>query len=322
MAKFLDTEGITYNIKQIIKKSKDKIYLMSPYLQVNRRIKEELIDKDKFELDIRLIYGKVELKSNELDWIKELSNMRLYYNEYLHAKCYMNENKAIITSMNLYDYSQKNNVEMGILVDKYEDKELYEEIYDEVMRVQRNSERTKINIEKITQKEDEEEIEETSDKGHCIRCEKEIELDPTRPYCDDCYKTWNRYKNGDYEEKHCHICGKEMSSTRNKPVCYSCYKDHKNELEFPEVKKDSDEKKSTEQEEEQGHCIRCKKEIDLNPKSPYCSDCYQSWNQYKNEEYEEKHCHICGKEMDSTMKKPTCYGCYKEYKNEVDFPST
>jgi len=295
---------------------------MSPYLQVNRRIKEELIDKDKFELDIRLIYGKVELKSDELDWIKDLENMRLYYNEYLHAKCYLNENKAIITSMNLYDYSQKNNIEMGILVDKEEDSELYSKIYDEIMRVQRNSERTKINIEKIT-KGDEDEVEEETeeDSGYCIRCRKEIGLDPTHPYCSDCFSSWNKYKNNDYEEKHCHICGKEMKSTRNKPVCYDCYKEHKDDLDFPKTETKSDEKGSTSEREEKGYCIRCEKQIELDPTRPYCDDCYETWSEYGNEEYEEDHCHICGKEMDSTKKKPTCYGCYKEYKGELDFPS-
>ncbi len=315
MAKFLDTEGITYHIKQIIKNSTDKIYLMSPYLQVNRRIKEELIDKDKFELDIRLIYGKAELSSDELDWIEDLSNMRLYYNEYLHAKCYLNENKAIITSMNLYDFSQKNNVEMGILVERDEDSELYSQIYDEVMRVQRNSDRTEIDIKKVSHG-DEEETDEDSDKGFCIRCKEDIELDPTHPYCSDCFSSWNKYKNVDYEESHCHICGKEMEATRNKPVCYDCYKEHKDELDFPESK----EKKPS--SEEKGFCIRCEKEIKLDPTSPYCSDCYETWSKYGNEEYEEDHCHICGKEMDSTKKKPTCYDCYKEYKDEVEFPST
>jgi len=319
MAKFLDTEGITYHIKQIIKNSNDKIYLMSPYLQVNRRIKEELIDKDKFELDIRLIYGKAELSSDELDWIEDLSNMRLYYNEYLHAKCYLNEDKAIITSMNLYDFSQKNNVEMGILVERDEDSELYSQIYDEVMRVQRNSERTEIDIKTISHRD--EESDESSDKGYCIRCKEEIELDPKRPYCSDCFSSWNEYKNGDYKENHCHICGKEMESTRNKPVCYDCYMEHKDALDFPETKGKSDEEESSSEKEEKGYCIRCEKEIELDPTSPYCSDCYETWSEYENEEYEEDHCHICGKEMDSTKKKPTCYDCYKEYKDELDFPS-
>lgn len=317
MAKFLDTEAISHEIKQIIKNSTDKIYLMSPYLQVNRRIKEELIDKDKFALDIRLIYGKVELKSDELDWIKELSNLRLYYNEHLHAKCYLNENKAIITSMNLYDYSQRNNVEMGILVDKEDDEKLYKEIYAEVMKIQRNSERTRINIEKIEQGEDD--LDENSDMGHCIRCNTNLDLDPTRPYCADCYKTWSKYKNGDYEEKHCHICGKEKKATFNKPVCYDCYKENKDDLNFPEIKKTAEEETS---DDAQGHCIRCNKEIKLDPVSPYCNGCYKIWNKYKNEDFEEKHCHICGKGMESTKKKPTCYSCYKEYKGELEFPGS
>ena len=35
---------------------------------------------------------------------------------------------ALVTSMNLYDYSQENNHEMGILVTREEDKGLYDEI--------------------------------------------------------------------------------------------------------------------------------------------------------------------------------------------------
>ena len=34
----------------------------------------------------------------------------------LHAKCYLNEKEALLTSMNLYEYSQEHNDEMGILV--------------------------------------------------------------------------------------------------------------------------------------------------------------------------------------------------------------
>ena len=55
----------------------------------------------------------------------------------LHAKCYLNENTAIITSMNLYDYSQTHNREVGIKIDKEtpEDKDLYKEVYDEILSI-------------------------------------------------------------------------------------------------------------------------------------------------------------------------------------------
>jgi len=320
MAEFLDSANINSNIINMIKNANEKIWLISPYLKADWKVKNELKDRDNFEVDMRLVYGKVELKSDELEWIKELNNMKLYYNERLHAKCYINENKALITSMNLYDFSRKNNIEMGILVEKEKDKELYSEIKREVKKILRNSENVKINIEKITH-QDEEVSDKGIDKGYCIRCKEKIELNPTRPYCSDCFSSWKEYQNGEYEEKHCHICGKEMKSTRNKPVCYKCYKEHKDDLDFPETESKSGKKGSSSEVEEKGHCIRCDKKIKLDPTSPYCSDCYETWSEYGNADYEENHCHICGKEMESTKKKPTCYDCYQEYKNELSFPS-
>src|SRR5690606_5768052 len=36
----------------------------------------------------------------------------------LHAKYYANESRAILTSMNLYGFSQNNNIEVGVLMEK------------------------------------------------------------------------------------------------------------------------------------------------------------------------------------------------------------
>ena len=36
----------------------------------------------------------------------------------LHAKCYLNESTCIISSLNLYEFSQVNNNEMGVLIEK------------------------------------------------------------------------------------------------------------------------------------------------------------------------------------------------------------
>ena len=42
-------------------------------------------------------------------------HVHLYFSKNLHAKCYLNEKKMIITSMNLYEFSQVNNREMAFL---------------------------------------------------------------------------------------------------------------------------------------------------------------------------------------------------------------
>ena len=46
-------------------------------------------------------------------------------------------------------------------------------------------------------------------KGFCIRCKITVPANPSRPYCNGCYTSWNRFKNKAYEEKYCHICGTE-----------------------------------------------------------------------------------------------------------------
>ncbi len=54
----------------------------------------------------------------------------------LHAKCYMNESEAIVTSLNLYEFSQVNNIEMGFYINNQGiGKQIYEDISTEVKRL-------------------------------------------------------------------------------------------------------------------------------------------------------------------------------------------
>ena len=59
--------------------------------------------------------------------------------------------------------------------------------------------------------------------GFCIRCKAALSADPEQPYCQRCYRSWNRYKNETYEEKYCHMCGNEHTTTLLKPLCVACY---------------------------------------------------------------------------------------------------
>lgn len=239
MAKFLVTNGASYHLEELVKNSEEKLILISPYLKFNDRIKELLEDKDRLKLDVRLIYGKNELQPEENNWLKDLISIRSSFCKNLHAKCYLNESEAIITSMNLYEFSQQNNNEMGIYVTKEDDLELYSQIYEESMRLVRISDEIKISVSKVPKESESKPAPKKSYKsksnslGYCIRCNTEISLNPMIPYCKICFTSWNKYKNPEFDEKHCHICGKENSSTINKPTCYPCYKSNKTKLEFP-----------------------------------------------------------------------------------------
>ncbi len=233
MAKFLGTSGVSYHLEQLINGSNEKLILISPYLKISERLKQSLEDKDRMKIDIRIIFGKVELQPAEQKWFEKLRSIRTSFCQNLHAKCYLNEREAIITSMNLYDFSQINNNEMGIYVDKTDDAELYGSIYEEAMRLVRISEEIKITVAQVPKNPEKAAKPPSNASGFCIRCRTEIKLSPMAPYCGKCFASWKKFSNDTYEENHCHICGKPNNSSRIKPTCYDCYKANKDVLEFP-----------------------------------------------------------------------------------------
>lgn len=216
MAKFLDTTGVSYHLQQLINKANERLVLISPYLKINERIKQSLEDKNRMKIDIRVVYGKNELQPDENNWLKSMASIRASFCKDLHAKCYLNENEAIITSMNLYEFSQVNNNEMGILVDKTTDPDLYKEIHDEANRLIRISDEIIVSVEKAQSIEKHNEShpskKSTENKlkkgvGYCIRTGVEIPFNDKRPLSDEAYKSWNKYKDPNYPEKFCHFSG-------------------------------------------------------------------------------------------------------------------
>jgi phosphatidylserine/phosphatidylglycerophosphate/cardiolipin synthase-like enzyme len=89
-------------------------------------------EKTSSKLDIKVVYRSDkdgELNDKDMDFLlNQLKNADVFALDNLHSKCYLNENTAIITSMNLYQHSQENNWEMGIKIDKSTESDIYEKI--------------------------------------------------------------------------------------------------------------------------------------------------------------------------------------------------
>ncbi|MEQ1535738.1 MAG: phospholipase D family protein [Burkholderiaceae bacterium] len=172
MAKFLNTSATNYFLEEMIKSASDRLILISPFLKLNDRMKELLADKNRLKIDVRIVYGKSELQPQEIEWLRGLTYIRTSFCKNLHAKCYMNEEMCIVTSLNLYEFSQVNNNEMGILIQRSEDGQLYKDAYEEAQRIIRISDEVRISLERVntesemgTQKDDKSaEIEVVSDK--------------------------------------------------------------------------------------------------------------------------------------------------------------
>jgi hypothetical protein len=244
MAKFLDTTGVSYHLQQLINKANERLVLISPYLKINDRIKQSLEDKNRLKIDIRVVYGKNELQPEENNWLKSMSSIRSSFCKDLHAKCYLNENEAIITSMNLYEFSQVNNNEMGVYIDKNSDPELYKDIYTEAQRLIRISDEIIVTVEKakanVAQQEKIDaniQIEKKPEiivAGYCIRTGVPIPFNLEKPMCYEAYKSWSKYSDPDYAERFCHFSGEPSNgeTSVSKPILKKNWKKAKDIFYF------------------------------------------------------------------------------------------
>lgn len=234
--KFLTTKGIAASIEDIIKNSKEYIYIISPYVKIDDSYIERLYEAEKNGIDISLIFGKEEMKGFEKDKFRNFNKLKIYFLENLHAKCYFNERTALITSMNLYDYSEKNNREMGIEINKSENSDIYEDIIKEAESIKSRAELDK--IENLNSKKNNFHNTQYSITGYCIHCKTEIPFDREKPLCLNCFYGWRDCGSPICKEKYCHKCGKFIKESFNEqinfeyPLCNECYYGNVNEINF------------------------------------------------------------------------------------------
>lgn len=141
MAKFITTKQITSELEELIKKADERLYIVSPYLKLSKDFRDLLTYRNTNRKDTKIIFGKQELNPEQMTFFQGLRFVYLFFSEDLHAKCYINDTKMIITSMNFYDFSMMNNKEMGILIDKAvtEDIHVYNDAWSEIDFIEKTS---------------------------------------------------------------------------------------------------------------------------------------------------------------------------------------
>lgn len=227
MAKFLTTRQTTSELESIITTARTELVLISPYIKIADNLFPSLQLANQKKVHITVVFGKQELDNDVRRQLTQLEHLTLRFLEKLHAKCYYNETKMIISSLNLYDFSE-GNFEMGILVDAQYDFEVYaaakahaELIINtsNALRPERESVRDSTRFHTPAPKSPE-----SANGGYCIRGGEKISFDVTRPFCIDHYKVWEKHKDPEYKEHYCHLCGDRHQTSFNKPLCLSCFK--------------------------------------------------------------------------------------------------
>lgn len=118
MPQFLNTQGLREWIPRMINEAKREMVIIVPFIKTSENTYQALLEADKRGVETLIVYREESLKAEEKEKLKAISNLNLLHHPNVHAKCYMNESHLLITSMNMYEYSELNNREMGILIEK------------------------------------------------------------------------------------------------------------------------------------------------------------------------------------------------------------
>lgn len=239
MAKFITTKQTSSALEELINDADKLLYLVSPFLKLSKDFQELINSRNKHEKKTVIIYGKHELTPEQLKFLTGLRFVYLKYHENLHAKCYVNDTKLIITSLNFYEYSMINNKEMGVIYDNTipEDVEIYTKALEHVKFIEENSDdkpfeltsnapKVTVTVDKKTEptKTTPTKVEakksSTPNSGYCIRTGAEIPFNVEKPMTYDAFKSWNKYGDPEYAEKFCHFSGESSNgqTSVSKPI--------------------------------------------------------------------------------------------------------
>lgn len=294
MSKFKSGSALNAQLEELIKNADDFLWLISPYIKLHQRIKAQLnLKKSIPSLKVVVVFGKGEDGSNKLCYedaafLKEFPNIEIRYEKNLHAKYYATEDGGLITSMNLYDYSQNNNLECGVWMEAprsivgrvpgfSKDADVDADSYNYFFDVIQNSE--------LLFKVDAE-----FDKAYMglqmTYRKSTLKLDKLDSYVkQEDKKTDNKF-----------IDRKEFANEQPKKSSFYSQKDKQKEYDIKgNYHFKSNWNSYGTQAHETGYCIRTGVEIPFNPNRPFCYESYSSWAHFGNPDYPEKYCHKSGK---------------------------
>lgn len=115
MVEILSTESLNMTISAVIENARKHLVIISPFLKINQKMRASIQIALKRDVKLTVIYGKSDLDRDTMNWLKSLPYCNIGYVENLHAKLILNEEAAVMSSMNLYEFSQVNNEELGMI---------------------------------------------------------------------------------------------------------------------------------------------------------------------------------------------------------------
>lgn len=262
MAIFIEGSKLNGEIEELFDKAEKNLILISPFIKLHSRILDALkTKKGNYKLEIIVLFGKNEndrsksLTASDFEFFKSFPNIEIRYSERLHAKFYASEHTQILSTMNLYDSSQNNNIEAGVKTEgsllgsiglSVTETEFHKAASNYFKKVINQSDCLYKNTPQFDSSflnkkykgfinEVDELSKEYSRKpakssvsaptqqiGYCIRSGTKIPFNPQKPFSPDAFEIWAQYKNKDFGENFCHRTGKRSNGKTSmaKPILY------------------------------------------------------------------------------------------------------
>lgn len=233
--KILHTHQISSTIIELIDESKEYCYLISPYIETWTLLERSLEKAARQRKRITFIVRNEDETLARIKGIHATYGFEFMMFDWLHSKLYCNERRALVTSMNLYDSSQKRNQEIGALFESASDASA---LLDEYILGDLLATPPRLILKGYFHEEDKTVATEmkalearVSEGGYCARCGTKMDLDITtikkynkRVRCASCY--FKEPGQGDprsVRTQHCHFCGERLESNLLDPFHPQCW---------------------------------------------------------------------------------------------------
>lgn len=286
MARFITGKSLNSAIATLFDSAKAQVIIISPYIKLHPEYRRILSKhKNNPRLEVTLVFGKNEgnlsksLNEEDFRFFREFDNIEIRYEPRLHAKYYANEAEAILSSMNLYKFSQENNIEAGVVTQARGLKEMAQKLWDG---------------------------KETLDKQAWVFVATVVEGSKIMyrrvPEFDKGFLGYGR------KFKKAHVTHDDLS----KIYSLSSSQDSNFVREVPI-------EGPGESEKPQGYCIRTGKRIPFNIDHPLSEKAYSTWVRFENPDYPENFCHFSGEpsEGKTSFARPVLWKNWKKAQDQM-----
>jgi hypothetical protein len=239
MRNFLKTYELSSSIVKMISETKSYCYIVSPYVKIWPQLDRVLSIASSNNAYLTFIIREDSKAKQLVQKLNEEYGFEIYVIKDLHIKLYLNESNCIISSMNLYDTSQHNNLEIG-----YEIGNSYE-VKEEVIEGYILKDKSVVKYAGKFEQERKALLGEINkvkavfhQSGYCISCKTSMDSDfnPYNPKivrCKECYFKADDRFDLELKTSYCHYCGRTHSSTVNNPFhkdCLQTLKDYRKKI--------------------------------------------------------------------------------------------